>query len=69
MKNSQDQISTNFQTLKTLPQPTGPHRVGMAKYDLEDIYRKDFTFPSGRLIPIQVYFPLEKGTHTSGSKN
>lgn len=68
MKKSQDQIGTNFQTLKTLPIPTGRYQVGITKYDLEDIYRKDFKFPSGRLIPIQVYFPLGKGSHTLAPK-
>ena len=48
----------------TLPKPTGPHRIGMAKYDLEDVYRKNFQFPQGRLIPIQIYFPMEQGSHT-----
>ena len=48
-------------TLDTVPIPTGPHRIGTAKYDLEGTYRKDFKFPNGRLIPIQIYFPMEKG--------
>src|SRR3990167_3854804 len=49
--------------LDTVPIPTGPHRIGTTKYDLEDVYRKDFKFPKGRLIPIQIYFPMEKGPH------
>ena len=46
-----------------LPKPTGPYRIGTAKYDLEDVYRKDFQFPNGRLLPIQIYFPMEQGSH------
>lgn len=49
--------------LVALPNPTGPCRIGIAKYDLEDINRKDFQFPNGRLIPIQIYFPMEQGSH------
>ena len=52
---------TTQTTLDFLPTPTGPYRIGIAKYDLEDPYRKDLKFPNGRLIPIQVFFPLEKG--------
>ena len=51
-------------SLIALPEPTGPHRIGTAKYDLEDVYRKDFQFPQGRLIPIQIYFPLQQGRHS-----
>lgn len=51
-------------SLIALPEPTGPYRIGTVKYDLEDIYRKDFQFPQGRLIPIQIYFPLEQGSHS-----
>ena len=54
----------NAEIINTIPTPTGPHRVGTAKYDLEDGYRKDFKFPNGRLIPIQIYFPMEKGSHS-----
>jgi hypothetical protein len=57
-----------FTTLDVLPVPTGPHLVGTVKYDLTDTYRKDLKFPNGRLIPIQVYFPLDKGPHTLDSK-
>lgn len=53
-----------FTTLDALPVPTGPHLVGTVKFDLKDIYRKDLEFPSGRLIPIQIYFPREKGDHS-----
>lgn len=53
-----------FITADTLPVPTGPHFVGTVKYDLTDIYRKDLEFPNGRLIPIQIYFPMEKGNHS-----
>jgi hypothetical protein len=50
-------------TETTLPIPTGPYRIGTVKYDLTDIYRKELEFPDGRLIPIQIYFPMEKGAH------
>jgi hypothetical protein len=53
---------------ETLPRPTGPHRIGTVKYDLVDPYRKDLQFPNGRLIPIQIYFPMEKGSHTTHPK-
>jgi hypothetical protein len=59
---------TIFTTLEAVPIPTGPCRIGTMKYDLEDIYRKDFNFPNGRLIPIQIYFPLDRGLHTLDSK-
>lgn len=50
-------------TTDSLPKPTGPYRIGFSKYDLEDVYRKNFQFPQGRLIPIQIYFPMEQGNH------
>lgn len=43
--------------------PTGLYCVGLVKYDLEDIYRKEIKYPQGRLIPIQIYFPMQKGVH------
>lgn len=55
-------------TIQSVPIPTGPHRVGTAKYDLVDSYRKNLKFPEGRLIPIQIYFPLEKGGHVEYPK-
>lgn len=45
----------------TVPMPTGSPRIGMVRYDLEDPYRKDLKFQNGRLVPIQIYFPMEKG--------
>lgn len=59
-----DNPSNITDSLVELPEPTGPHSIGTAKYDLEDVYRKDFQFPQGRLIPIQIYFPLEQGRHS-----
>lgn len=50
--------------LKKLPEPTGPYQVGFAKYDLIDSYRKELDYPSGRLVPIQVYFPMQEGRHS-----
>jgi hypothetical protein len=50
-------------SLTSLPKLTGPHCIGISKYDLEDVYRKNFQFPQGRLIPIQIYFPMEQGSH------
>lgn len=52
------------ETLKNLPMPTGPYQVGIAKYDLTDPSRKEIEYPKGRLIPIQIYFPMQKGSHT-----
>lgn len=54
----------NIDAIITLPQPTGPYRIGTARYDLEDAYRKNFQFPKGRLIPIQICFPMEQGKHS-----
>lgn len=51
------------ETLKNLPIPTGPYQVGIAKYDLIDPSRKEVEYPKGRLIPIQIYFPIQKGQH------
>jgi hypothetical protein len=34
--------SNSRDPLLALPAPTGPYRVGTEKYDLEDLYRKDF---------------------------
>lgn len=56
--------SSQTTSLVTLPKPTGPYRIGTAKYDLEDAFRKCFQFPQGRLIPIQIYFPMEQGSHS-----
>ena len=50
-------------TTDALPVPTGSHLIGTVKFDLIDSYRKDLEFPNGRLIPIQIYFPMEKGDH------
>ncbi len=60
------EIST--QTLEAVPMPTGPNQVGTVKFDVVDAYRKDFTFPAGRLIPIQIYFPKGNGSHTLSPK-
>jgi dienelactone hydrolase len=47
----------------TLPTPTGQYKVGITKYDLTDPFRKALEHPAGRLIPIQIYFPIQKGPH------
>lgn len=52
------------ETLKSLPMPTGPYQVGIAKYNLIDPSRKEIEYSAGRLIPIQIYFPMHKGLHT-----
>lgn len=52
------------ETLKKLPMPTGPYQVGITKYDLTDPSRKEIDYLRGRLIPIQIYFPMQKGLHT-----
>jgi hypothetical protein len=41
--------------------PTGPYHTGTVKYIFVNIYRNDIQFPNGKLIPIQIYFPLEQG--------
>lgn len=56
------------ETLKSLPEPTGPYQIGIAKYDLTDKYRKELEYSSGRLIPIQIYFPMQKGKNSLHSK-
>lgn len=53
---------------KPLPQPTGPYTIGLHKVDLHDPYRKEITYPEGRLIPIQFYFPCEAGEHSPQPK-
>lgn len=50
--------------LKSLPVPTGPYQIGIAIYDLIDPSRKEIENPDGRLVPILIYFPMEKGIHT-----
>lgn len=66
---SKTSISTaSTETLKSLPEPTGPYIVGIAKYDLTDPYRKEIEYPKGRLIPIQIYFPMQEGKHVIHSK-
>jgi hypothetical protein len=60
-----DELSVTF---KSVPIPTGAAQVGTVRYDLEDPYRKDLQFPEGRLIPIQIYFPMKKGPHTARPK-
>lgn len=57
------------ETLKSLPEPTGPYQIGISKYDLTDPYRKELEYPKGRLIPIQIYFPIQKGKAPSASQN
>ena len=54
--------------IPTIPIPTGFNQVGSAKYDLIDPYRKNLQFPEGRLIPIQIYFPLGIGEHIAVPK-
>lgn len=60
--------AASTETLKSLPEPTGPYIVGIAKYDLTDPYRKEIEYPKGRLIPIQIYFPMQEGKHVIHSK-
>lgn len=49
--------------LHALLKPTGPYTVGTCKIDVFDQNRPELGHPQGRLIPIQVYFPLEQGEH------
>lgn len=43
--------------------PTGPYTIGLTKFDLFDEKRPEIQYPKGRLIPIQIYFPMEMGEH------
>ncbi len=58
-----------FEEIHSLPEPTGPYLVGIVKYDLHDEYRKEIEYPEGRLIPIQIYFPIQKGKHSKHPKH
>ncbi len=51
-----------------LPMPTGPYQVGFTKFDLHDPFRKEIEHPSGRPVPIQVYFPVQQGSHSLHQK-
>jgi hypothetical protein len=64
---SLDKLKTG-PVFQSVPVPTGPYQAGTAKYDLVDSYRKDLKFPEGRLIPIQIYFPMERGEHVAYPK-
>lgn len=55
-------------TVDSIPTPTGPYLVGYEKYDLNDISRKEIDYPDGRLIPIRIYFPMNKGVHKAQKK-
>ncbi len=46
-----------------LLKPTGPYTVGISRFDLHDENRLEINHPNGRLIPIQIYFPMEIGAH------
>lgn len=58
----------SIEEIRSLPEPTGPYQVGIVKYDLHDEYRKEIDYPEGRLIPIQIYFPIRKGKHSKHPK-
>ena len=55
-------------TMDSLPKPTGEYQVGTCKFKLYDRYRPEIFYPSGRLIPIQIYFPIKKETHKLAPK-
>lgn len=48
---------------QTLLKPTGPYTIGISRFDLHDENRLEINHPNGRLIPIQIYFPMEMGAH------
>jgi predicted dienelactone hydrolase len=52
----------------TLPEPTGQHRIGLTKFDLYDENRPEINHPQGRLIPIQIYFPVSISGNTPQPK-
>lgn len=49
--------------IATLLKPTGPSTVGTCIFDLFDENRPEVSYPQGRLIPIQIYFPIALGQH------
>lgn len=51
-------------TMGSTPQPTGPYQVGIYKRYLFDKNRKEICYPDGRLIPIQIYFPIIEGKNS-----
>lgn len=52
----------------SIPIPTGPYLVGYEKYDLNDPSHQEIDYPDGRLIPIRIYFPMNKGVHKAQKK-
>ena len=46
-----------------LLKPTGPYTVVISRFDLHDENRLEINHPNGRLIPIQIYFPMKMGEH------
>lgn len=48
---------------KKLLAPTGSFGVGIHKIDLFDENRTELAYPNGKLIPIQIYFPIEPQEH------
>ncbi|MES2121545.1 MAG: hypothetical protein V4492_02065, partial [Chlamydiota bacterium] len=52
----------------TVPYPTGPYQIGVAQFDLFDPNRKEIEYPQGRLIPVMVYFPMQRGLHAPRDK-
>ncbi len=49
--------------------PSGQYIVGTTRFDLYDEHRPESNFPQGRLIPLQVYFPLNTGQHKTYKKD
>jgi len=46
---------TVFSEFRQLPTPTGPYKIGIKTFDLVN--------ENNRLVPIWIYFPMEKGPH------
>lgn len=53
--------------LNQLSVPTGPYQVGIKTFDLIDENRRDSEYPQGRLVPVWVYFPTQKGPQVANS--
>ncbi len=63
-----DQMTKADAELFSLPNPTGPYQVGVVACDLFDPSRKSLEHANGRLVPIWVYFPMQKGENESYPK-
>lgn len=61
-KDKEDKSINISSELNVLPTPTGPYQIGVKNYDLVDENREN------RLIPIWIFFPVEKKEQISSPK-